>query len=181
MSIVLLYYFGRISNCDWISIMSSNHYDDARKISGYQNVMLDSWPSYHALPLFLFLQAGNFLRGIKYWISLKEYMKNSYSLNSISTDRYVSFWFNLSLQFRKSLKVYYICLIILCVWKVIVYQKKTKVQKTTTQQGEHIKKKLFLKEIFYPFDIHRIIMHRKLLKLDEKGTWMLKNFKQSLW
>ena len=38
---------------------------------------------------------------------------------------------------------------------MIVYQKKTKVQKTTTQQGEHIKKKLFLKEIFYPFDIHR--------------------------
>ena len=47
--------------------------------------------------------------------------------------------------------------------------KKNKVQKTTTRQGEDIKKKLFLEQIlFYPFDIQKVVLHIKRSNLDDE-------------
>ena len=90
------------------------------------------------------------------------------------------------LQFnQKSLKFYNIYKITLCVWKVIVYQRKIKYRRRRHGRGKTLKRSFFGTNSFlYPFDIQRIILHVKRSNLDDEKEvhecWKI-FFRLSLW
>ena len=87
------------------------------------------------------------------------------------------------LQFnQKSLKFYNIYKITLCVWKVIVYQRKIKYRRRRHGRGKTLKRSFFGTNSFLSLWYSKNNIARKTFQFGrwKRSTWMLKNIFQAV-